>query len=372
MAKKEIKVTFKTITPLWTGDAWQNNSEIRPSSLIGSLRFWFEVICYSCDVLEKKDFNSQNGRFEKEVDRDKLKNFIQQKGNDTNEIIKYLIEEQNIPISSVIFGTTNWKSLIEIKSIEPIEDYCFGNRLNLPKKICIKKNTYEIKENNDCPNRFNNQWSVYFLSQPYFYGKFKVKFSVNKEIINSIFYPLLTFMNDYGFWGGKWNIGYGRLKIINLQIDDNEEHNWRKEEINLKEFCFRLENFKKVIVINDKTTKNDNKIYIIELINNFNELIQLDERNKKIKVLKNELSNNDPKELIEELMKIKAQERANFKGDKELRHKIFGTTNPPPHNKNLLPQGAKILPYICKEKNHLKGGFLSITSLLSLEGEIDG
>ncbi|RUM90456.1 MAG: hypothetical protein DSZ26_03000 [Thermovibrio sp.] len=39
--RKKIEVTFKTITPLWTGDAWQENNKIKPSSLIGSLRFWF-------------------------------------------------------------------------------------------------------------------------------------------------------------------------------------------------------------------------------------------------------------------------------------------------------------------------------------------
>ena len=37
---KEIKITLKTLTPLWTGDAWGDNTSIRPSSIMGSLRFW--------------------------------------------------------------------------------------------------------------------------------------------------------------------------------------------------------------------------------------------------------------------------------------------------------------------------------------------
>lgn len=43
MSKKEVVVYIKAITPLWTGDAWRENCSIRPSSLLGSLRFWFSV-----------------------------------------------------------------------------------------------------------------------------------------------------------------------------------------------------------------------------------------------------------------------------------------------------------------------------------------
>jgi CRISPR-associated protein Cmr1 len=34
----KVKVTLETITPLWTGDAWMENSSFRPSSLIINLR----------------------------------------------------------------------------------------------------------------------------------------------------------------------------------------------------------------------------------------------------------------------------------------------------------------------------------------------
>ncbi len=48
---------FKTITPIYTGDAWQECREIKPASIIGSLRFWFEVLCY---------FGVNNEYFDKE------------------------------------------------------------------------------------------------------------------------------------------------------------------------------------------------------------------------------------------------------------------------------------------------------------------
>jgi len=360
MAKKKILVTFRTITPLWTGDAWQDNKEIRPSSLIGRLRFWFEVLMYFGGVLNKEDFNSKSGRFEKEVDREELRNFIQKNGNNIEEIIKHLLGEQKIPISSIIFGTTNWKSLIEIKEIELIEDYCFGNKLNLPNRICINKKTFEIKENDDCPKRRNNDWSVFFFKNPYFYGKIKVKFLVEENILNNVFYPLLTFMNKYGYWCGGWNIGYGRLRVESI----NNIEEWEKEEFNLQTF-----NISKVINFNKNEESEESKVLYI--VDSFNTILNTD---KKIKIFYRDVINiqnlsdeKKIKEIIKNLIKEKAQERVNFRNNVELRHKIFGTTKAPPNDKDLLPQGSKILPFIDEENGNLKGGFLSIAGLLNLE-----
>ncbi|WP_457628068.1 type III-B CRISPR module RAMP protein Cmr1 [Persephonella sp.] len=351
MSKKEIKVKLNTITPLWTGDAWQDNRKIRPSSLMGSLRFWFEVICYFSEICNKKDLN--NGRFEKEVDRKNFRNCLVDKGNSFEAKIKCLLE-QGIPWPSIVFGTTNWKSLIRIKEIKYLDDYCFGNKLNLQDRICINKSNYEIKENGDCPRRSNEDWSVFYFFNPYFYGKFKVKFEVEEEIVESIFYPLLNFMDKYGFWGGKWNLGYGRLEVL------NNDDNWKKEEfIFLKLINSELEEERK------------NFSDFIQDINNFNLLTNIND--KKIKVLQENMSNNtNLKELIKELIKRKSQERTNFRGTDELRHKIFGTTEQPPNNKNLLPQGTKILPHIYRENNSFRGGFISIIDLLTLEGENNG
>ena len=330
--KKEVEVTFETITPLWTGDAWQDNREIRPSSLVGSLRFWFEVIMYFAGVLEiqrknGKVINFKEGRFEKEMDRGKFQDFISQNGNVFETRIQALMK-QKIPISSIVFGTTNWKSLIEIKSIQFDENNFKDEPLG---KIIHNKNWY--------------------FGSPFYQGEFEVIFKVEKHILNSIFHPLLTFMEKYGFWGGKWNIGYGRLKV-------KSEYN-EVEEFDLRAFDFNTENRKIRI---DK---------IVEFINNFDELTNYND--KKIKILGVHASDDDFKELVKELIKIKSQKRADFRNDTELRHKIFGTTKSPP-KKDFLPQGSKILPYINeieRDKFPYDCGFLSITGLLNLEGEIN-
>jgi len=353
LAKKEVLVKFKTITPLWTGDAWQNNSEIRPSSLIGSLRFWFEVICYFSRICDEDDFNKKSGRFEKEVDRDKFKKCLVEKGNSFEAKIECLLE-QNIPLPSIIFGTTNWRSLVEIKDIKYLEDYCFGNKLNLPTKICFNKSTYEIKENRDCPPKSNNNWSVFFFAHPYFYGKLQVVFKVEEKILESIFYPLLTFMDKYGFWGGKWNIGYGRLKILEVKTGDKLINNWEKDT-----FLFSQINEEWV----DKKLSD-----LLLVVTNFRDLTQ---QNSKIRILEDSVSNSSFINLIKKLIKEKSKQRANFNTNKELRHKIFGKTGNT-RDLSYVPQGSKILPFIYyEEQGQLKGGFLSIAGLLNLEGISD-
>ena len=409
MAKKEVNITFKTITPLWIGDAWQECKEIRPSSLIGSLRFWFEVICYFSGICKKEDFNSKNDRFEKEVNREELTKCLVKKGNTFEAKIECLLK-QGIPLPSIIFGTTNWRSLIEVKSIKYLEDYCFGNKLNLPDKICINKSNYKIKENYDCPRKSNENWSVFYFTKPYFYGKFKVKFQIEEEILEPIFYPLLTFMDKYGFWGGKWNIGYGRLKVLKVKINNRTINDWKKDNFKLFDnINFSWNEKIETVKLDFNSTASEFLKSILDKSSDdmFSFSCKEDEdfRNKmksfskKIIILENSQGgSNDYRSIIENLLKAKVRirnclrhkcenqfkncfEKRNgkeiFNGEKSVkcnggqieckelklwrtfRHKLLGEQG----------EGSKILQFIYEEQQQLKGGFLSIAGLLNLKGE---
>ncbi|UKL14242.1 type III-B CRISPR module RAMP protein Cmr1 [Dissulfurimicrobium hydrothermale] len=41
---KEIKITLKTLTPLWTGGVDQTSDRLHETGLIGSLRWWYEAL----------------------------------------------------------------------------------------------------------------------------------------------------------------------------------------------------------------------------------------------------------------------------------------------------------------------------------------
>ena len=426
MAKISVKVTFETITPLWTGDAWGECKEIRPSSLLGSLRFWFETIMYFAGVLNKADYNKELGRFEKEVKEKAFKNCLKEQiknlNNNFTSKIKCL-KNQGIPISSIVFGTTNRKGLIEIKEIKPLKDYCFGNRLNLPYAIGIKKDTLEIidfETDADWKNKINEykgrnfkeklnsakqEYSFFFFFHPYFYGSFQVTFLVEKGILEPIFFPLLNFMDNYGFWGGKWNIGYGRLRVKEIK----RETNWRKSDFKLFDgINFNFNDLLSVVNVNSNNTHE----YIKAILNvdSFDCKTEIDFENKTkrgnipkklIKININLNNGVDYKDLIKKLLgeKIKIRnclrheceekikecyEKENgraFKENKEIECKSSGkmTCKQLIESINLWKkfrhellgeqgEGSKILPFIWKENDQLKGGFLSIAGLLTLEG----
>ncbi|MDQ7031104.1 MAG: type III-B CRISPR module RAMP protein Cmr1 [Desulfonauticus sp.] len=131
---KQIKVTLKTITPLWTGDAWQENTKIRPSSLMGSLRFWFYIYSKAFNIPTEKlndkgipsdnldeyirkynKINYQKHTFESLL---KLESKDLEENEDINNAIKKVLNKINLPLISQIFGCTGWKSQVTIKNID--------------------------------------------------------------------------------------------------------------------------------------------------------------------------------------------------------------------------------------------------------------
>lgn len=308
---KELKVKFKTLSPLWTGNYRGITNEIRPSSLIGSLRFWLDIICYFSG-LQINDLGS--------FDPEKFQNFILKEGTDFESLNK-IFSEFRLSLSSKIFGCNKWEGWIRIKEIKPVGKYCFGNYLNLD-------NSYR---------------------KPYFWGTFEVTFEVEEKIINPIFYPLLYFMELYGFWGGKWSLGYGRLQVVNMEIDGKilNSEQWRKNEFKFKLFGnenkFFLENSEKSDII--KVEEGEEKDFEILL-----------SKNKKINVLF--LKNIDGKgysELIKSLKEIKFNKQNEHKSKY-----LFGSKS----------KGSKIFPLITyqiqkdKYEGGLKVGFISIVNFL--------
>lgn len=344
MSKVEIKVQFETITPLWTGDAWMENNEIRPSSLIGSLRFWFEVICYFGGVCSEKDFDEKKGRFEKDIKNDEIKERLLKHGTDFNGQIAAL-KELKVPIPAIIFGTTGWGSLIEIKAINNQNNQNSTNNYPFPinrvefEELKYKKDNKEIKP----------AW--YFKKG--FWGNFEVVFRVPAEIKETIFFPLLNFMDKYGYWGGGWNIGYGRLKVLSVNSQDNS---WQKNEFDFS----NIDKNKKIYIEGNDSEENK----IVELVKETNLLTN---KNPKIKHWKHNGCNLPVKDMLRNLIIEKANLRRSLNDQKE-RHYIFGKTG------NIqgedLPQGSKILPYINRlDNNSYDCGLLSIAGILNLYKE---
>ncbi len=39
-----MTIQLKTLTPIWTGDAYGDCSEIKESNIIGTIRWWYEIV----------------------------------------------------------------------------------------------------------------------------------------------------------------------------------------------------------------------------------------------------------------------------------------------------------------------------------------
>ncbi len=322
----ELKVTFKTITPIYTGDAWQQCEEIKPASIMGSLRFWFEVLCYFNGVIDNEYFD-ENGKPSETLDYKKfkeLKDKIKSK-MDLENAIDTILKDMEISLPSRIFGCTGWRGRIRIKSIE------------------YNKNNFNKNNFKNEPRRAIIEGKRWYWKKTYYFGEFEIVFETDEVTKEAVLIPLLNFIERYGYLGGGQNIGYGRVKIL------NNNGNKDKTKFELCKFgSFNDFDFKDIV--NDR-------------VSTFEELIK---KEKKILILRKDAGGDSFKDIIKELIKIKAQKRKEHKendGNENERHQIFGYNNP--------TEGSKILPYVYEEKDDdrkLKGGFISIAGILNING----
>jgi len=334
-----VTVEFETITPLFTGDAWGSCTELKPSSIMGSLRFWFEVYCHfaGIDVKEKEEL--------KDIDYQKiLKNLKKDidSGKVIDDIDKYVFDRLPLTLSSKIFGCTGWKSRIEIESIRYLDDYCFWNRLNLPSKIIPSKN--------------------WFFAKPYFFGKFEIIFKINNIVLNDFLF-LLSFMNDYGYLGGKNNIGYGRVKINKIIVDGEanllkfNDNILQKSNLDLSVRAFEI--IKKILGVESFYCQTER-----DFDNKVNNLPQ-----KIILLVTENTQNQDYQQLTKQLIEKKIELRNCLRAKRDfnhnkwtnIRHYIFGTTS---GESNV----TKVIPYFNAIKNNDQWkineyGFLSIVGI---------
>jgi CRISPR-associated protein Cmr1 len=321
MKTHDYCVSFETITPLWFGNSWSENAApFKASSLIGSLRFWFEVICYFSGITTNKDYANDNERTilkadlnakefpEKLVER--LNNNKLVTDTSVNNLVHEVLTSLSMPLPARVFGCTGWQGLIRVKKVE------------------IKKS--------------DEDFSVYFFPKPNsYYGSFNVIFDTNEETKQYILYPLLKFIENYGFLGKGWNLGYGRVKVY---FEDGE-----KQYDRFSNYAgFNANPVKFIDIIKHVSKKED---YLSKInVPCEKKLIIWDttENSKNIEI----------EEIIKELIREKFYMRRSLYNHVK-RHEVFGTTSSPSH-------GSKILPWIYKDGKKLNYGFVSIAGILNI------
>ena len=135
------------------------------------------------------------------------------------EAQKYALSHLGISMPSQYFGCNGWEGFIKIKEV--------GNAKNNIDAIEVNSNIYKEKSNPDAEwlvdkkeiligkNIITGFYRGDKNKNSYFYGSFEIKFKLaHKSIQETVLFPLLLFIEKYGFIGGKNNLGYGRVKFV--------------------------------------------------------------------------------------------------------------------------------------------------------------
>lgn len=343
-----VEIKMLTQTPVYTGDAFSKSYDLKPQSLLGSLRFWFEVFCFAAGEL---DTNYKKEELKADTFYSEVNEILEKQEVSLFEAKKEALQKLGISIPSQIFGCNGWEGFVRIKEIG-FDKYT--KKLKLPEII------------------YKDNKPAWYLPKGYLFGKAKVKFELADEKIGvNIIFPLLNFIQKYGFVGGKNNLGFGRVTF-------SLENTIMSKNYNLAEFSqFRFNN--KTVAIDD----------VIEEMESFDDLIN-DDLVEKRKIgffrfgsYETEKEGNLEErysEMIKILLVKKSELRGKYrennkKGNKEdntldkKRHFVFGSTVRDEYMGIKGPNATKIIPWIShSEKNKCEYGFISLILLQDFPG----
>jgi len=255
---EEIKVTFKTITPIWIGDAYGDCKDIKAQSILGALRFWFEIYCKSCGI---KTDSGNNEKFDYKEFKKKIDNNIK----DPYELSVFQenpLKNDRLSLPAKIFGCTGWKSRLSIKDLS-------GKPIKIAKKNIDFEYLYNHMERQAKNSRF---WSNKLL----FKDKDKVQVFENisfKLLCESIYLEdLKKFFKFYEgkivIAGGKNSFGFGffkfkpELDLKDVTYPGKPKCLFQSKEINIgktqkKILGFNFKHYQRLEKTNKKFRKNN-------------------------------------------------------------------------------------------------------------------
>jgi CRISPR-associated protein Cmr1 len=207
MRNEPITFKIKTLTPLWTGGSDGKMDRIHETGIIGSIRWWYEVIIrglgyHVCDPTSDNHCKLSG----KEV-------------NDNERISK-------LCPACYLFGTTGWKRM-------------FNLHLTVDGKQPVKGNEPFSQATT---NNINKNWLKRVfeknLDDRNFFGSLELRVlpRCDRHQIEEQLKAVLSIMSNFGSLGAKPQFGYGLFELA----DHTEEPRESLRKINrfLKDNCF--------------------------------------------------------------------------------------------------------------------------------------
>ncbi len=174
-----MQIKIRTLTPIWTGDVNRECTKLRETSIIGSLRWWFEAI---------------------------VRGFNGNACDSVNEKCEYNNKEEGICAVCKLFGTTGWAKRFKFYINQSFRAIYQGNLV-----ISGNKGSWYYPSGLiSCDGEFNEIREILPVSIKSTQEESKKEINVN---IDSIFKVLFTFISKWGMICGKTAIGYGVVEF---------------------------------------------------------------------------------------------------------------------------------------------------------------
>jgi CRISPR-associated protein Cmr1 len=192
MSEDHLDVKVRTLTPIWTGGVEGNCDSLHETSIIGSMRWWYEAICsgfgYSCDP-------SSTGRCE-----------LSGKEKNVKERMAKLCP------SCALFGCGGYSRQFNLR-INDAPKTSLHFRTSIPMNKNWLKQIFGGEDKN-------------IDSMNIFYGDITLRVLLkrkNADFSKSQFFMLLSFLSKYGAFGAKIQHGFGQFQLLNTEFAlDNE------------------------------------------------------------------------------------------------------------------------------------------------------
>lgn len=184
-----VPIRLETLTPLWTGGPRAGYVDrLHETGLLGSLRWWFEVLVRSVGGAVKPP----NGSSSAVLDLEKYKNLTTRQKNDPAKL-----KECGLCDVSLIFGATNWKRKFRLE----IEDHTCEQHISNVKIDTTSGNEAQWFFNRSA-RRGNFVLNITPLTQE--------KALFDPAIIEG----LVKFISDWGGLGARTQMGFGIVKPV--------------------------------------------------------------------------------------------------------------------------------------------------------------
>lgn len=208
-----MELKFQTLTPLWTGGAQTGNVDrIHETGLLGSIRWWFEIMV--------RGYGGLVG----DPTSDERKGFDQEKYEKSNTTGDSKLRDAGLCDVSMIFGATGWRRRfrLEYQEIQMSQDP------KVPEKIQLRSFSHNYQGKNKIPT-----W--------YLGGKDNERpqsgtFQLNLTSLDHSFDPaiiagVLQFISDWSALGARTQFGFGIVRYLGERIDVVPLLNWLNKHI---------------------------------------------------------------------------------------------------------------------------------------------